>query len=344
MTSNFGTKLSAKDFFRDFWPTPTVDEEVKKERLEQELLVLKEEAEKRKKLELSTLKGEEAEKEKKLEQELLTLKKRELYRQYVSLVTMIPFTLLMAIELEKICSDQVLFSVISVGLCNTLLPFSVLFLICTLYLIYNNRKMTQKERELENIKNGREVEKKKYKRLDTGQYLAYIETISAVLVIVSQIMDKVLPFEEAEGTLFFIASILSFAVASHNYKKENKERETEKLSHGEKLSRNNSDIPIAGLMLAGSSVMLIRRTMLITLASSLSPIVGPALGLAAIALLVVGSGLIAHSYKRELKNVMKVSEKDMTGAGVINVCDGIFIVNEVIPVCNAVISAWYRSR
>ncbi len=73
MISNFGTKFSAEDFFRDFWPT--VDEEVKKERFEQELLALKEETEKRKKLGPSTLKGEKEEKKKKLEQELLTLKK-----------------------------------------------------------------------------------------------------------------------------------------------------------------------------------------------------------------------------------------------------------------------------
>ncbi|QIT36493.1 hypothetical protein [Wolbachia endosymbiont of Brugia pahangi] len=317
MTSNFGTKFSAEDFFRDF--CPTVDGEVKKERFEQELLALKEETEKRKKLEPSTLKGEKAEKKKKLEQELLTLKKRELYRQYVSLATMIPFALLMAIELKKICSDQILLVVISVGLGHTLLPFSVLSLICMLYLIYNNRKIIQKERELENIKNGREIEKKKYNCPYIDQCLAYIKVISTVLVIVGQIMDEVSPLKVAEEALFFTASILSFAIAFYNYKKENKEnkeRETEKLSHAEELSKNNSNIPMAGLMLAGSSVMLIRRVMLITLASSLSP----ALGLAAIALLIVGSGLITHSYKRELKNV-KVSGKSITGASVIDIVD-----------------------
>lgn len=130
--SGFGKDATVEDFFRDFWPT--VDEEVRKER--------------------------EAEKSKKLEQELLTLKKRELYRQCVSLVTMVPFALFMAIELEKTCSDQVLLGVISGALSHTILPFMVLSLICTLYLIYNNRKIAQKERELENIENGEEVKEK----------------------------------------------------------------------------------------------------------------------------------------------------------------------------------------
>ncbi|WP_265037453.1 hypothetical protein [Wolbachia endosymbiont (group A) of Anomoia purmunda] len=41
MTDNFKTTFSPEEFFWDFWPT--VDEEVKKERLEQELLALKKE-------------------------------------------------------------------------------------------------------------------------------------------------------------------------------------------------------------------------------------------------------------------------------------------------------------
>ncbi|WP_245970073.1 hypothetical protein [Wolbachia endosymbiont of Bemisia tabaci] len=74
---------------------------------------------------------------------------------------MVPFALLMAIELEKTCSDQVLLGLISSSLGHTILPFTVLSLICTLYLIYNNRKIAQKERELENIESGKTVEKEK---------------------------------------------------------------------------------------------------------------------------------------------------------------------------------------
>lgn len=102
-------KVDWEEFFWDFWPT--VDKEVKKERLEQELL---------------------------------TLTKREWYRQYVALAAMMPFTLLMATELASVYSESVLLGTISAGLSHALLPFAILSLICTLYLIYNNRKIAQK--------------------------------------------------------------------------------------------------------------------------------------------------------------------------------------------------------
>lgn len=74
ITNSFKNWLSSKsemeDFFQDFWPT--VDKEVKKEKLEKELSMLK---------------------------------KRELYRQYASLVTMVPFAAFMAIELTSIYSE-----------------------------------------------------------------------------------------------------------------------------------------------------------------------------------------------------------------------------------------------
>jgi hypothetical protein len=292
ITNNHGTKSSSKrlkgkkdsemeDFFQDFWPT--VDPDVKKE---------------------------------KLEQELLTLKKRELYRRYVLLATMIPFALLMAIELGKTCSDQVLLGLISSALGHTTLPFTALSLICTLYLIYNNRKIAQKEQELKDLENREEVERKGYDL--PSENLAYIEAITTALFIVGMAIGEASSPEAIEEAFFFIASVLSFAIAFHNYKKENKERETEKTSHDEELSKKTNNMSAASLMLAGSSIMLIRKIMLIALASFLHPAVGPALGLVGITLLMVGSGLIAHSHKKELKNP-KVSGKGIPGgAGVIN--------------------------
>ncbi|WP_410530454.1 hypothetical protein [Wolbachia endosymbiont (group A) of Lasioglossum fulvicorne] len=175
MTDNFKTTFSPEEFFGDFWPT--VDEEVKKERLEQELL---------------------------------TLKKRELYRQCVSLATMVPFALFMAIELEKICSDQVLLGVISGALSHTILPFMVLSLICTLYLIYNNRKIAQKERELKNIENGEEVKEKEHNISDIGQCLIYIDAITTALIIVGMIMGETSSLEAAEDAILFLANAIAF--------------------------------------------------------------------------------------------------------------------------------------
>ncbi|WP_250295017.1 NFACT family protein [Wolbachia endosymbiont of Oedothorax gibbosus] len=284
MTNNFETN---EDFFRDFWPT--VDEEVKKERLEQESLILKREAEKRKKL----------------EQELLTLKKRELYRKYASLVTMVPFALFMAIELEKTCSDQVLLGVISGALSHTILPFMVLSLICTLYLIYNNRKIAQKERELENIENGEEVKEKEHNISDIGQCLIYIEAITTALVIVGMIMGEASSLEAAEDAILFLANAIAFLATLVSYIDEhekNKKKETEKSNLDEKSSKKTSNMSVAGLALAGSSIFLIRRIMLMALTSSLNPAVGPTLGLIGIALFMVIQILTIRSYSKTLKD------------------------------------------
>ncbi len=278
-----------------------------KERLEQESLTLKKEAEKRKKLEqeLLTLKEGEVKKKKKLEQELLTLKKRELYRQCVSLVTMVPFALFMAIELEKTCSDQVLLGVISGALSHTILSFMVLSLICTLYLIYNNRKIAQKERELKNIENGEEVKKKEHNISDIGQYLIYIEAITTALVIVGMIMGETSSLEAAEDAILFLANAIAFLATLASYigeHKKNKKKETEKSNLDEKSSKKTSNMSVAGLALAGSSIFLIRRIMLMALASSLNPAVGPTLGLIGIALFMVVQILTIRSYSKTLKD------------------------------------------
>ncbi|RDD33899.1 hypothetical protein Wcon_02067 [Wolbachia endosymbiont of Cylisticus convexus] len=275
--SGFGKDATVEDFFRDFWPT--VDEEVRKER--------------------------EAEKSKKLEQELLTLKKRELYRQCVSLVTMVPFALFMAIELEKTCSDQVLLGVISGALSHTILPFMVLSLICTLYLIYNNRKIAQKERELENIENGEEVKEKEHNISDIDQCLIYIEAITTALVIVGMIMGETSSLEAAEDAILFLANAIAFLATLASYigeHEKNKKKETEKSNLDEKSSKKTSNMSIAGLALAGSSIFLIKRIMLMALASSLNPAVGPTLGLIGIALFMVVQILTIRSYSKTLKD------------------------------------------
>ncbi|WP_353274582.1 hypothetical protein [Wolbachia endosymbiont (group B) of Hofmannophila pseudospretella] len=196
-SSEKDTKI--EDFFRDFWST--VDEEEKKrKKLEQELLIL-----------------EEGKKKQKLEQELLTLKKRELHRKCVSLVTMFPFALLMAIELEKTCSDQVVLGLISSALGHTILPFTVLSLICTLYLIYNNRKIAQKERELENIESGKTVEKEKRDLPCTvDDYFNYADAALVTLVIVASIVGEALE-QGIIGDVAFSMSSLFYFVASATF-------------------------------------------------------------------------------------------------------------------------------
>ncbi|WP_353282207.1 hypothetical protein [Wolbachia endosymbiont (group A) of Aleiodes leptofemur] len=272
-----------EEFFLDFWPT--VDKEVKRERLEQELLALK---------------------------------KRELYRKCASLATMVPFTLLMAIELEKTYSDQVLLGVISGALSHTILPFTVLSLICTLYLIYNNRKIAQKERELEIIENGKEVKEKEHNISDIGQCLIYIEAITTALVIVGMIMGETSSLEAAEDAILFLANAIAFLATLVSYidkHEKNKKKETEKSDLDEKSSKKTSNISVAGLALAGSSVFLIRRIMLIALASSLNPAVGPTLGLIGIAIFMAVQVLTIHSYSKTLKDPKVEGRGESRNAG-----------------------------
>ncbi|WP_250296871.1 hypothetical protein [Wolbachia endosymbiont of Oedothorax gibbosus] len=314
ITDNSETKFRSKepgikenpemeDFFQDFWLGIEEEETKKKKELEQEL---------------STLKKEETKKKKKLEQELLTLKKRELYRQCASLVTMVPFALFMAIELEKICSDQVLLGVISGALSHTILPFTVLSLICTLYLIYNNRKIAQKEQELKDIENGEEVERKGHDSPSISECLIYIEAITTALVIVGMIMGETSSLEAAEDAILFLANAIAFLATLASYINEhekNKKKETEKSNLDEKSSKKTSNMSVAGLALAGSSIFLIRRIMLMALASSLNPAVGPTLGLIGIALFMVVQVLTIHSYSKTLKDPKVEGRGESRNAG-----------------------------
>ncbi|WCR58191.1 hypothetical protein [Wolbachia endosymbiont of Ctenocephalides felis wCfeJ] len=262
--------------------------------------------------ELSILNKKEAtEKRKKLEQELLTLKKRELYRQCVSLVTMAPFALLMAIELEKVCSNQVLLGVISGALSHTILPFTVLSLICTLYLIYNNRKIAEKERELKDLEDGEKAEKKGHDLPSVSECLVYIEAITTALVIVGMALGEVSSLEVAEDAILFLANAIAFLTTLYSYideHRKDKKKETEKPNLDEKSQAKTSNMSMAGLALAGASVFLIRRILLIALASSLSPAVGPTLGLIGIALFMVIQVLTIYSHSKTLKDP-KVEEK-----------------------------------
>lgn len=240
---------------------------------------------------------------------------------------MVPFALLMAIELEKTCSDQVLLGLISSSLGHTILPFTVLSLICTLYLIYNNRKIAQKERELENIESGKTVEKEKRDLPCTvDDYFNYADAALVTLVIVASIVGEALEQGIIGDVAFSISSLFYFVASAtfccREYKK-NKNSEVEKeQGFDEKSEKKTSNMSAAKLMLAGSSLLLIRRIILISGVALASSAVGPALGLVGIALLMVGSGLITHSYSRKLENV-EVSGKGVAiGGGASNIGNG----------------------
>lgn len=243
------------------------------------------------------------------------------------MVTIVPFALLMAIELEKTCSDQVVLGLISSVLGHTILPFTVLSLICTLYLIYNNRKIAQKERELENIESGKTLEKEKRDIPCTvDDYFNYADAALVTLVIVSSIVSEALGQGIIEDVAFSMSSLFYFIASTtfcyREYKKSTKHELEKEQGFDEKSKKKTSNMSAAKLMLAGSSLLLIRRIMLISGVALVSSAVGPALRLVGIALLMVGSGLITHSYSRKLENVEVRGKGVAIGGGASNIGNG----------------------
>ncbi|APR98416.1 hypothetical protein [Wolbachia endosymbiont of Folsomia candida] len=280
----FSSKSEMEDFFRDFWPA--VDKEVKKEELEEELL---------------------------------TLKKRELYRQYASLATMVPFAAFMAVELTSMYSEWVLLSTIGCALSYAILPFMALSIMCILYLIYNNRKIAQKEQELRDLENGKIAEEAgKDVPYNIGDYMNCADAVLTILVIVASIVSETLEESMIGDAAFLTSNLFNFITSaafcyseyqkSKEYEAEKGEGEGKHIDSDEKSEKTTNNMPAAQLMLAGSSIMLIKRIMLMALASSLNPAFGLALGFIGTALLIVGHALIIHSYSKELTDV-KVSGK-----------------------------------
>ncbi|WP_245609533.1 hypothetical protein [Wolbachia endosymbiont of Trichogramma pretiosum] len=241
---------------------------------------------------------------------------------------MVPFALLMAAELEKTCSDQVLVGLISGALGHIMLPLTVLSLICALYLIYNNRKIAEKERELKNIEDG-EKEKRDIP-YTVDDYFNYADAALVTLVIVASIVSEALAQGIIEDVAFSISSIFYFVASAAfcycEYEKNKNYEVEEEQGFDEKYEKKTSNRSTAKLMLAGSSLLLVRRIMLIS-EVALSA-VGPALGLVGIALLMVGSGLIIHSYIGKLENVEVSGKGVSTGAGVCNIWEGRVLLDD----------------
>jgi hypothetical protein len=253
-------------------------------------------------------------KAKNLREELIQLKRHELYRQYTSFVTMVPLAAFMAIELTSICSGWVLLSIISGALSYVILPFTALSLVCTLCLIYNNRKIAQKEQGLKSLENGKIAEEgEKSVPYNTDDYVNCADATLTILVVVASIVSEVLEQGIIEDTALLTSNLFGFmASAAFCYneykKKEGLEKSEENHNPDEKSEKKTNNISVPKLMLVGSSVLLIKRIMLMSLVSSLSPAVGPALGLVGMICLMAGQVLIMRSYSRELTDV-KVSGK-----------------------------------
>ncbi len=148
--------------------------------------------------------------------------------------------------------------------------------------------------------------------------MIYIEAITTALVIVGMIMGETSSLEAAEDAILFLANAIAFLATIVSYidkHEKNKKKETEKSDLDEKSSKKTSNMSVAGLALAGSSIFLIRRIMLMALASSLNPAVGPTLGLIGIAIFMAVQVLTIHSYSKTLKDPKVEGRGESRNAG-----------------------------
>lgn len=287
------------DFFHAFWEW-TEEENLKKLKLEEENL---------KKLKLEE---ENFKKAKKLEEKILNLKRRELWKQYTSLATMAPFAVLMAIKLEAACSDVVLLGLINNALNHTLIPFTALSLICTLYLIYNSRKIKQKEQELRDLEN-----KKGMKESDVpyskDDYVNCVDAFTSTLVILGGIVSQVSGQDIIEDSILLFSNIVGLCIACaflHSEYKKIKEQTDEK------SDEKTSNINAATFIFAGAFSLLVRRiTLMATEPSMYIDIIGPTLGLIGILSIIIGCILNTRSYSSKLEDV-KVTKETAMGTGV----------------------------
>ncbi len=252
----------------------------------------------------------------KLSKEVLNLRKRELWRKYISLVPIVPFAALMFIQLTTLCSNAVLLTLIGYALKHTVVPLEAFSLVCVVYLIYNNRKMRKKEQALKDLENerweNRKVEKNGEKPDNTQEYLNYIEAITTTIVIVSDIVSMVLAQEHEiteqqriaiDEVEFLLSNLVSVSVNCTSFCIANKKRNRADVCDKDKNA--------AGLMLTGSCMLLMRRITLMILALSLNAhtattvgaVVGSAMGLIGIGCSLAGHTLAISSCKSKLQNL-----------------------------------------
>ncbi|OEY87079.1 hypothetical protein BIY23_01160 [Wolbachia pipientis] len=278
---DYSQDFEQEDFFQDFW-----------------LMIQKESV---------------AEMRSKLGQEILELRKKELWNKYVALVPMIPFAALMAINLTTVCSHDVLLQLIGNALEHTIMPFEALSLICVIYLIYNKRKIHKKEQEFKELEEKNEKNNKK--TYDIQDYFNYVEAVTTALVIISDIVNIFLAQEvlaqkvTIDEIAFLCSNLVDFSINSTSFYINNKKTNLEKCPN-----TYSKDRAAAGLLLTGSSMLLMRRIILITLvlsmnahaATTIGAVICPVIGLMGIGCSIAGHMLTISSYKSKLQ-ILKVN-------------------------------------
>ena len=289
-----------EDFFRKFWlGIEKRDERSKKHNSQQEDFFI------------GFLQLLEEQKRLKLEQEIFALKKRALRIKYVSFFLMVPFPLVMAMQLASIYSNPYVITIIMVNL-------SILSLACTVYSILNTRRINEKEEELRFLEDTEKLEKDN-NAFDRSHYLEWVGTSMVALTtmdwihnanfsiedyfnglsIVAGVLDVIGEFagNEVMLTSNILGVVLSFAGFLSTCKKPDR----------------TQDIISSGFILLGSSILLARRVMLMEPTSVLA--VYSTLGLVGILCIMAGCALSIYSYSSKLKDVkIKEANKEIDKA------------------------------
>ncbi|HCE59838.1 MAG TPA: hypothetical protein DEQ74_03360 [Wolbachia sp.] len=204
---------------------------------------------------------------------------------------------------------MVLLGLINNALNHTLIPFTALSLICTLYLIYNSRKIKQKEQELRGLENKKGM-KESGVPYSKDDYVNCVDAFTSTLVILGGIVSQVSGQDIIEDSILLFSNIVGLCIACAFLHSECKKIKDEK------SDEKTSNINAATFIFAGAFSLLVRRiTLMATEPSMYIDIIGPTLGLIGILSIIIGCILNTRSYSSKLEDV-KVTKETAMGTGV----------------------------
>lgn len=240
-----------------------------------------------------------------LEEKILKLKKRELWKRYISVAIMAPFAIFMAMKLEAVFNDMVLLCPVNRIISYTTAPFAALSLTCTLYSIYNDRKIKKEEQELRDLESA-EVTGKNSIFHNQDDYMNYVDACITTSIILGNIVSKVSEQYIVEDSILLFSNIVGFCMSYAFYRSEyTKSEQQAGKESGKKISNINS----AKFILIGTFVLLIRKIILMTTESFIDTnIIDSIIGLAGILSIMMGYALNACFYSSELQDAKVIEE------------------------------------
>lgn len=250
-----------------------------------------------------------------LEKKVLKLKKRELLRQHILLVTIAPFAVLTALDLEAEYSYIELLDLIYRVVEYTVIPFTALSLTCTSYSIYNNRKIKKEEQKLRDLESA-EVTGKNSIFHNQDDYMNYTDICITTSTILGNIVSQVSEQYIVEDSILLLSNIVGFCMSCAFYRSECKKS---KKKIGEESGKKTSNINSAKFILIGTAAFLVQTIMFMTTEPSVdTDVIGYTIGLAGISSIMTGYVLNTRFYSSELQDI-KVTEEAEIGSNIIDI-------------------------